>query len=87
MLAMEIVAPPRWMLLSVLLTAMIAKAAVIAGNFMHLRYERKGLVMIIALSLALTAFFLFGYLAADADHILKHPAYDAESEPAAEAAP
>jgi hypothetical protein len=54
---------------------------------MHLRYERKGLVLIIALSLALTAFFLFGYLATDAEHILHHPAYAPERGAATEAAP
>ena len=87
MLAMEVAGPPKWILLGVLLTAMIAKAAMIAGNFMHLRYERKGLVLIIALSLALTAFFLFGYLAADAHHIRNHPAYAPEPEAAAGTAP
>jgi cytochrome c oxidase subunit IV len=75
MLAVEYFSAPPWIPIGVLLTAMLAKAATIAGNFMHLRYERKGLVLIVALSLAFTAIFLFGYLAADARHILEHPAY------------
>jgi cytochrome c oxidase subunit IV len=78
MLTVEYFPAPPWILIGVLLTAMLTKAATIAGNFMHLRYERKGLVLIVALSVAFTAMFLFGYLAADARHILEHPAYAPE---------
>jgi len=77
MLAAELVSVPRWILVIGLVSAMLVKAGTIAGNFMHLRYERKGLVLIIALSLAFTAIFLFGYLAADALHTHDHPAYSA----------
>lgn len=75
MLAVEYLSAPRWILLIVLLGSMLLKAGTITGNFMHLRYERKGLVLIVALSLMLTGLFLFGYLAADAMHVGEHPAY------------
>ncbi len=48
---------PRAVLLSVLLFAMLFKAGLIAGNFMHLKYEPKG-IRIIALAPILPAILL-----------------------------
>lgn len=75
MLGVEYFSAPRVILLAVLLVGMIAKAGTITANFMHMRYERRGLALIVVLSVVLTAIFLFGYLAADALHIGSHPAY------------
>lgn len=71
MLGMEFLAWPQWVLLAVLLSAMLVKAAFIAGNFMHLRFERPALIWIVAGSLLATAFVLILFLAVDARHILR----------------
>jgi cytochrome c oxidase subunit IV len=75
MLGVEYFSAPKAVLLFVLLTGMVAKAGTITANFMHMRYERRGLMLIVVLSVVLTAIFLFGYLAFDAMHIGSHPAY------------
>jgi len=66
MLAMEYVSWPQWMLLTVLLVAMLVKASVISGYFMHLRFERPALIVIVAASLVLVGLVLFVLLAIDA---------------------
>ena len=71
MLGIEFLAWPEWVLLVVLLAAMLVKAAFIAGNFMHLRFERPALIWIVALGLFATAFVLIFYLAWDARHVLR----------------
>jgi cytochrome c oxidase subunit IV len=71
MLGIEFLAWPEWVLLAVLLGAMLVKAAFIAGNFMHLRFERPALVWIVALGLFATVLVLITYLAFDARHVLR----------------
>src|SRR3990172_822533 len=66
MLAMEYVSWPQWILLTVLLLAMLLKASVISGYFMHLRFERPALIVIVAASLLLVGLVLFSLLAIDA---------------------
>ena len=70
MLGIEFLAWPEWMLLAVLLTAMLLKAAFIAGNFMHLRFEQPVLIWIVAVGLFATAFVMILFLAMDARHVL-----------------
>lgn len=70
MLGIEFLSWPEWLLLAVLLVAMLTKAAFIAGNFMHLRFERPALIWIISLGLFATAFVLIFFLAWDARHVL-----------------
>ena len=62
---------PRWVLLGVLLVAMLVKAAFIAGNFMHLRFEHPGLVAIVAGSLLLLGLVMYVFFALDAHHVLE----------------
>src|SRR3990172_3876197 len=66
MLAMEYVSWPQWILLTVLLAAMLLKASVISGYFMHLRFEKPALIVIVAASLLLVGLILFALLAIDA---------------------
>jgi caa(3)-type oxidase subunit IV len=66
MLAMEYVSWPPWILLSVLLVAMLVKAGVISGYFMHLRFEKPALIVIVAASLLMVGLVLFVLLAIDA---------------------
>jgi len=62
---------PEWLLLAVLLGAMLGKAAFIAGNFMHLRFERPVLIWAVAVGLFATALVLIVFLALDARHVLR----------------
>ncbi|HWP83687.1 MAG TPA: cytochrome C oxidase subunit IV family protein [Terriglobia bacterium] len=66
MLAMEYVTWPQWILLSVLVGAMLLKASVISGYFMHLRFERPALIVMVAASLLVVGLILFALLAIDA---------------------
>lgn len=58
------------LILVVLLIAMLAKASLIGAYFMHLRFERPGLVLAVVLGLLATAGLLFGILALDGLHVL-----------------
>ena len=60
---------PPWSFLAVVLAAMLAKAALIAGAFMHLRFERSALVAMIVIGLLLNAVILFGLILPDAIRI------------------
>lgn len=71
MLGVEFLSWPEWLLLAVLLGAMLMKAAFIAGNFMHLRFERPVLIWMVAVGLLVTAFVLILFLALDARHVLR----------------
>lgn len=62
---------PRAVLLSVLLFAMLFKAGLIAGNFMHLKYERPSLAITVAASLLLTGAILFFLIAPDGARLLE----------------
>ena len=55
----------------VLVTAMLIKATVIGGWFMHLRYERLALVLSVVLGTLATAFALFVLLIPDGMAMLR----------------
>jgi cytochrome c oxidase subunit IV len=69
MLLLEYVSWPQWILLAVLVVAMLTKASVISGYFMHLRFERPALILIVAASILLVGAILFAVLAWDAHHV------------------
>ena len=52
-----------------MLAAMVAKASIIAANFMHLRSERAGLVVTVVVGLFVMAIILFVLIAPDAARI------------------
>jgi cytochrome c oxidase subunit IV len=60
---------PRTGLLLVMLGAMAVKATLIAGNFMHLRHERAGLVLTVVVGLFVLAIVLYALIAPDARRI------------------
>ena len=62
---------PRVAIVSLLLIGMSAKAALIGGYFMHLRFEKLVLVLIVALAIILTALALFVLIAPDGARILR----------------
>ena len=53
----------------VVVAAMLAKAVLIAGAFMHLRFERIALVAMVVVGLLLNAVILFGLILPDAIRI------------------
>lgn len=56
---------PRAATVLVLTAAMLIKATLIAGWFMHLRYERLALVLIVVVMILGTAAFMVGLLIPD----------------------
>ncbi len=62
---------PRAALLVLLLCVMLAKASLIGANFMHLRFERVALVLIVAVGILGTAAVLFALLAVDGVRVLE----------------
>jgi caa(3)-type oxidase subunit IV len=59
----------RALLVVVLVSAMLLKASLIAAWFMHLRFERRALAVIVAVGLLFTGAILFGLLVPDAVRI------------------
>ncbi len=60
----------RGVLVLVLVVAMLAKASLIAGYFMHLRFEKLKLTLIVLVGLLITGFVLFALIAPDGMRIL-----------------
>ena len=69
MLAADGAALSRTALLGLMLGAMGIKATLIAGNFMHLRHERVGLVATVVVGLFVMAIVLYVLIALDAVRI------------------
>lgn len=62
---------PRAILLGLLVCAMLAKASLIGANFMHLRFEKVGLALIVVVGILGTAAVLFALLAVDGARVLE----------------
>lgn len=69
MLVLDQMPMPRALFATVMLVAMLTKATLIAATFMHLRFERMSLVLMIVIGLFLNGAFLFGLIAPDAVRI------------------
>lgn len=65
---------PKGFLVGVLLVAMLVKASLIGGYFMHLRFERLPLVISVAAGLLATAAVLFFLIAPDGVRVLNSAA-------------
>ncbi len=57
---------PRLLFVLVMLVAMLAKASIIAANFMHLRFERVTIAVMVVIGLLINGAILFGLIAPDA---------------------
>ena len=57
---------PRLTFIALMVGAMLVKAAVIAGYFMHLRFERWALVVAVVLGLPINAAILYVLIVPDA---------------------
>ena len=81
MLAAEAFHLPRIFLVLFLLTFMMVKAAMIGGNFMHLRFERRNLALMVSLGILVTSLILYTFITPESWHV------KATSAPAPEPAP
>lgn len=61
---------PRVFLVLFLVAFMMVKAAMIAGNFMHLRSERPNLAIMVAAGILVTSLILFSYITPESWSIL-----------------
>jgi cytochrome c oxidase subunit IV len=71
MLAAEALHFPRWFLIVFLLAFMMVKASMIGGNFMHLRYEKRSLAVMVASGILVTSLILYGFISRETHHILE----------------
>jgi caa(3)-type oxidase subunit IV len=71
MLFLDTAPVPRGLLIGVLVVAMLAKAGLISGWFMHLRFERLVLGLAVALGLLLNGAILFVLIAPDSLRIFR----------------
>lgn len=60
---------PRLAFVILMLVAMLAKASIIASNFMHLRFERVSLVLMVVVGLLVTGTVLYVLIVPDAVRI------------------
>ena len=86
MLAAEAFHMPRIVLVLFLLAFMMVKAAMIGGNFMHLRFERKNLAVMVASGILVTSLILYLFITPESWHVKKASAIDpgTQSVPPAE---
>jgi caa(3)-type oxidase subunit IV len=70
MLAAERLQMPPWFLIAFLLAFMVVKATMIAGTFMHLRFEKASLAVMVAAGLIVTSLILFAYITPEAASVL-----------------
>ena len=71
MLAAEAFHLPRIFLIVFLLAFMMVKAVMIGGNFMHLRYERPSLALMVATGILVTSLILYSFISREAPHIVR----------------
>ena len=57
---------PRLVFVIAMLAAMLAKASLIASNFMHLRFERVSLILMVVIGLLVTGAVLWVLIVPDA---------------------
>ena len=69
MLAAERFHLPRWFLVLFLLTFMAVKAAMIGGNFMHLRHEHRRMSIMVVGGVILTSFVLLAFITPEARNV------------------
>ncbi len=71
MLATGYVSLPKRFIVALLTLAMLVKASLIGGHFMHLRFEKLNLVVIVAVGILATAAALFTLILFDGIRIAR----------------
>lgn len=61
---------PRWVLVAFLLAFMMVKATMIGGNFMHLRYEKRNLAIMVFAGIMVTSLILLAYITPESWNVL-----------------
>ena len=61
---------PRWVLVVFLLAFMTVKATMIGGNFMHLRYEKRNLAIMVFAGIMVTSLILLAYITPESWNVL-----------------
>ena len=61
---------PRVLLVLFLLAFMAVKATMIGGNFMHLRFEKTNLAVMVAVGIVVTSLILFSFLTPESASVL-----------------
>jgi cytochrome c oxidase subunit IV len=69
MLAAEAFHLPRIFLIVFLLAFMMVKATMIGGNFMHLRYEKPSLALMVAAGILVTSLILYSFISREFRYI------------------
>ena len=69
MLAAEAFHLPRIFLILFLLAFMMVKATMIGGNFMHLRYEKRSLALMVAAGILVTSLILYSFISREFQYI------------------
>jgi cytochrome c oxidase subunit IV len=72
MLLAETFHMPRMFLVIFLLAFMMVKAVMIGGTFMHLRFEKANLGIMVLCGIMVTSLILFVYITPEAKHVLEH---------------
>ncbi len=71
MLGAEALHLPRWFLVLFLVAFMFVKAAMITGNFMHLKHEHPHLMLIVVVGILLTSAILLAYITPESASVLQ----------------
>jgi cytochrome c oxidase subunit IV len=71
MLAAEKFHMPRIVLVLFLLAFMMVKAVMIGGNFMHLRFEKSNLGLMVFCGIMVTSLILFAFITPEAHSVLQ----------------
>ena len=71
MLAAEMLHLPRIFLVVFLLAFMMVKAVMIGGNFMHLRFEKSNLGLMVFCGIMVTSLILFAFITPEAHSVLQ----------------
>jgi caa(3)-type oxidase subunit IV len=69
MLAAESFHMPRWFLVVFLVGFMSVKAAMIGGNFMHLRYEHRRITIMVVVGILATSLVLLAFLVPETHNV------------------
>jgi caa(3)-type oxidase subunit IV len=70
MLMAEMLHLPRWFLIGFLLCFMMVKAIMIGGNFMHLRYEKANLAVMVFAGIMVTSLILFAFISPESWNVM-----------------
>jgi caa(3)-type oxidase subunit IV len=70
MLGAELLRLPRWFLIAFLVSFMMVKALMIGGNFMHLRYEKANLAVMVFAGIMVTSLILVAFITPESWNVM-----------------